>query len=102
MILGDAFLNTTFFIGGSYLAKYFSGDDSLEEKKRYERALERYKEDYAKYQENLEKNSITCKLFHDIEEAFKLYNIVHQEKIDINEPVFSDYYRPSKDHNLRR
>ena len=32
MMLGGAVLNTTTFIGGSYLAKYFS-DDSFAEKK---------------------------------------------------------------------
>ena len=34
IMLGGAVLNATTFIGGSYLAKYFSGDDSLAEKKR--------------------------------------------------------------------
>ena len=33
MMIGDAVLNATTFIGGSYLAKYVSGDDSLAEKK---------------------------------------------------------------------
>ena len=34
MILGGAVLYATTFIGGSYLARYFSGDDSLAEKKK--------------------------------------------------------------------
>ena len=36
MMLGGAVLNATTFIGGSYLAKYFSGVDSLAEKKRHD------------------------------------------------------------------
>ena len=55
MMLGGAVLNATTFIGGSYLAKYFSGDDSLAEKKRHDIALEKDQKDYAKYQENREK-----------------------------------------------
>ena len=54
-MLGGAVLNATTFIDGSYLAKYFSGDDSLAEKKRHDIALEKYQKDYAKYQENREK-----------------------------------------------
>ena len=54
IMLGGAVLNVTTFIGGSYLAKYFSGDDSLAEKKRHDIALEKY-QDYAKYQKNGEK-----------------------------------------------
>ena len=42
IMLGGAVLNATTFIGGSYLAKYFSGDDSLAEKKRHDIALEKY------------------------------------------------------------
>ena len=33
IMLGGAVLNASTFIGGSYLAKYLSGDDSLAEKK---------------------------------------------------------------------
>ena len=34
VMIGGAILNATTFIGGSYLAKYFSGDDASVEKKR--------------------------------------------------------------------
>ena len=54
MMLGGAILNATTFIGGSYLAKYFSGDDASIEKKRH-KALEKYQKDYAEYQENRQK-----------------------------------------------
>ena len=111
IMLGGAVLNATTFIGGSYLAQYFSGDDSLAEKKRHDKALEKYQKDYAKYQENREKvldwqeqnrenKEIAEKIFQDTDEAFRLYNLTHQEKIDENEPVFSDYYRPSKDQRF--
>ena len=55
MMLGGAILNASTFIGGSYLAKYFSGDDASREKKRHDKAMEKYQKDYAKYQENREK-----------------------------------------------
>ena len=42
IMLGGAVLNATTYIGGSYLAKYFSGDDSLAEKRRHDKALEKY------------------------------------------------------------
>ena len=40
IMLGGAVLNATTFIRGSYLVRYFSGDDSLAEKKRHDIALE--------------------------------------------------------------
>ena len=49
IMLGGAVLNATTFIGGSYLAKYFSGDDSLTEKKRHDKALEKYQKIEKKY-----------------------------------------------------
>ena len=42
IMLGGAVLNATTFIGGSYLAKYFSENDSSAEKKRHDIALEKY------------------------------------------------------------
>ena len=106
MMLGCAVLNATTFIGGSYLAKYFSGDDASIEKKRHDKALDQ--KDYAKYQENREKlldwqeqnrenNAIASQNFKDTDEASKLYNPTHPDKnLNLTEPVFSDYYRPSK------
>ena len=55
VMIGSAILNATTFIGGSYLAKYFSGDDASVEKKRHDKALEKSQKDYAMYQENREK-----------------------------------------------
>ena len=90
------------------IAKYFSGVDSLAEKKRPDIALEKYQKDYTKYQENREKlldcqeqnrenNAIASQKFEDTDEALKLYNRIHpDENLHLTEPVFSDYYRPSK------
>ena len=88
----------------NYFCWWFSssGDDSLAEKKRHDKALVKYQKDYAKYEENRKKildwqeqnreNKETAeKIFQDTDEAFKLYNRTHQDKIDKNEPVFSDY-----------
>ena len=103
IMLGGAILNATTFIGGSYLAKYFSGDDSLAEKKRHDKALEKYQKDYAKYQENRQKlldwqeqnrheNAIASQSLENTDEALKMYNKFHpDENLQINEPIFSDY-----------
>ena len=111
IMLGGAILNATTFIGGSYLAKYLTGDDSLVEKKRHDKALEKYQKDYAKYQENRQKlldwqeqnrheDAIASQSFENTDEALKLYNEFHpDENLQINEPVFS-HYRPSKEQRI--
>ena len=55
IMLGGAVLNASTFIGGSYLAKYLSGTKTDQERRRHDKALERYQRDYAKYQENRQK-----------------------------------------------
>ena len=58
MMVGGAVLNETTFVGGSYLAKYLSGNDAkdvLYEKQRHDKALEKYQKDYAAYQEKRQK-----------------------------------------------
>ena len=55
MMLGGAVLNATAFVGGSYLAKYLSGDKTDTERIRHDKALEKYQKDYATYQENRQK-----------------------------------------------
>ena len=111
-MLGGAVLNASTFIGGSYLAKYLSGDDSFVEKKRHDKALEKYQKDYAKYQENRQKlldwqeqnrheDAIASQSFENTDEALKLYNKFHpDENRQINEPVFSDYYWPSREQRI--
>ena len=50
MMAGGAILNATTFVGGSYLAKYLSGDDAkdaLFEKETHDKALSKYQKDYA-------------------------------------------------------
>ena len=111
-MLGGAVLNASTFIGGSYLAKYLSGTKTDQERRRHDKALERYQRDYAKYQENRQKlldwqeqnrheDAIASQNFENTDEALKLYNKFHpDENMQINEPVFSDYYRPSKEQKI--
>ena len=111
-MLGGAVLNASTFIGGSYLAKYLSGTKTDQERRRHDKALERYQRDYAKYQENRQKlldwqeqnrheDAISAQNFENTDEALKLYNKFHpDENMQINEPVFSDYYRPSKEQKI--
>ena len=47
MMFGGAILNATAFVGGSYLAKYLSGDKTDAERIRHDKALEKYQKDYA-------------------------------------------------------
>ena len=112
IMLGGAVLNASTFIGGSYLAKYLSGTKTDQERRRHDKALERYQRDYAKYQENRQKlldwqeqnrheDAISAQNFENTDEALKLYNKFHpDENMQINEPVFSDYYRPSKEQKI--
>ena len=112
IMLGGAVLNASTFIGGSYLAKYLSGTKTDQERRRHDKALERYQRDYAKYQENRQKlldwqeqnrheDAIASQNFENTDEALKLYNKFHpDENMQINEPVFSDYYRPSKEQKI--
>ena len=51
MMVGGAILNATTFVGGSYLAKYLSGDKTDAKRIRHDKALEKYQKDYAAYQE---------------------------------------------------
>ena len=112
IMLGGAVLNASTFIGGSYLAKYLSGTKTDQERRRHDKALEKYQRDYAKYQENRQKlldwqeqnrheDAIASQNFENTDEALKLYNKFHpDENMQINEPVFSDYYRPSKEQKI--
>ena len=114
VMLGGAIFNATIFIGGSYLAKCFSGDDASAEKKRHDKALEKYQKDYAKNQENREKlfdwqeqnrrnNAIASQNFEDPDEALKLFNRTHpDEDLNLTEPDFSDFCRPSKIRRLTK
>ena len=54
-MIGGAILNATSFIGGSYLAKYISGDETDKERERHDKALEKYQKDYQKYIVNKQK-----------------------------------------------
>ena len=54
IMIGGALINATAFVGGSYIAKYLSGDQNSaeEEKKRHDLAVEKYQAAYEKYHEN--------------------------------------------------
>ena len=104
MMLGGAVLNATAFVGGSYLAKYLSGDKTDTEKIRHDKALEKYQKDYAEYQENRQKlidwemkkkdeKYQATKNLSKTDEALELYAQMH-------EPKFADYYRPSKNQKM--
>ena len=46
-------------------------------------------------------DAIASQSFENTDEALKLYNKFHpDENLQINEPVFSDYYRPSKEQKI--
>ena len=100
MMFGGAVLNATAFVGGSYLAKYLSGDKTDTEKIRHDKALEKYQKDYAAFQENRQKlidwkvqqkdeKYQASKNISNTDEQFELYSG------SLDEPKFSDYYRPS-------
>ena len=104
MMFGGAILNATAFVGGSYLAKYLSGDKTDTEKIRHDKALEKYQKDYATFQENRQKlidwkvqqkdeKYQASKNISNTDEALKLYSQMH-------EPKFADYYRPSENQKM--
>ena len=110
-MIGGAIINATAFVGGSYLAKFISGDSesaSLEEKKRQNLAVEKYQKKLEKYEENRAKLNDWIQTndrmkdeakqnFANTDFALKLYNKVHQQKIEhLKEPQFSDFYQPSE------
>ena len=108
IMIGGALINATAFVGGSYLAKYLSGDKNSveEEKKRHDLAVEKYQAAYEKYQENRTKlldwiaandriKKEANQNFVDTDFALKLYNKAHSEELDMKEPHFSNFYKPS-------
>ena len=115
MMVGGAVLNATIFVGGPYLAKYLSENDSKEilyEKERQDKALEKYQKDYAAYEEKRKKfldwedenrssNAIASRNFANTDEALKYYNKMHEdEHLDSEPPQFGHYYKPSKGQKM--
>ena len=103
-MIGGAVLNATAFVGGSYLAKYLSGNKTETEKIRHDKAMEKYQKDYAEYQEKRQKlmdwkikkkdeKYQASKNISTTNEQFALYEQMH-------EPKFSDYYRPSNNQKM--
>ena len=111
-MIGGAIVNATTFVGGSYLAKYLSGNNSDAERKRHDLALEKYEKDYQVWQKSRQrvmdwysqrrdKEDIAAHDLANTDEALKLYNRVHeavdQPQITLgNEPQLNDYYKPSE------
>ena len=111
-MIGGAILNAAAFTGGSYLAKYLSGDSgktALEEKTLHDRALVAYQAAMAKYtsdrtklldwiQTNREIKEQAKQNFTNTDYAFKLYNQAHPDKPmpPPKEPRFAGFYQPSE------
>ena len=107
IMIGGAILNATTFVGGSYLAKYMSGDDLGAERKRHDLALEKYERDYQTWQKSRQRvmdwystrrdeQDIAARDLSNTDEALKLYDKVHSQEIVVgNEPNFGNYYKPS-------
>ena len=104
-MIGGAIINATAFVGGNYLAKYLSGDSAGQEKKRHDLAVEKW--EYQKYQEKRTKlldwiatnDRIKDEAKQNLENtdyALKLYNETHRDQMDLKEPQFSDFYKPSE------
>ena len=103
IMIGGAILNATTFVGGSYLAKYMSGDDLGAERKRHDLALEKYERDYQTWQKSRQrvmdwysqrrdKQDIAAQDLSNTDEALKLYNKVHSQDMAVgNEPNFDNY-----------
>ena len=109
IVIGGAVLSATLFIGGNYLACYLSGDDKAQaekERERHDHALEKYnevvewsREGQEKLQDFIAENDLlkhqTSQNLVNVDNALKLYNQTHNEKIAWKEPQMSDYYSPS-------
>ena len=102
-----AILNATAFVGGSYIAKTLSGSNKSDtERIRHDKAMEKYQENMAEYQEKRQKlidwkvqqlnnEHQASQNFSKTDEALELYSQMH-------EPKFSDYYRPSDNQKMGR
>ena len=90
-MIGGAILNaTTFVIGGSYLARYLSGDKTDAERIIHDKAIEKYQKDYAEFQKKRQKlidsyspqhaaeQQASQKLI-NTDEALKLYSQTHPD-----------------------
>ena len=88
MMVGGAILNATTFVGGSYLARYLSGSSHDAERKRHDKALEKYQRDYEAYHEKRNKlldwyaekmkmKRQAAEDFVNTDEALKLYAQTH-------------------------
>ena len=85
-----AVLNAAAFTGGSYLARYLSGNDQDEERKRHDLAIEKYEKEYNEWKKSMaraeqwkeeqeENKKQAARKFKSTDEAFRCYAHTHQD-----------------------
>jgi len=105
MMIAGAVLNATAFTGSMYLAKSLDKKHIDGEKKRHDKALERYQQDMGEWEkkrrqyqdwlaERYENKKLADDNLHDTDYAFTLYSKTHPDFG--KQPQFSNYYKPSK------
>ena len=64
--------------------------------------MEKYQKDYSKYVDaNRHNDAIASQNLSNTDEALKLYNRTHpNDNLEVNEPIFPDYYRPSNNQKI--
>ena len=86
-----AVLNAAAFTGGSYLARYISGKDQDQQRKRDDLAMEQYEQDYNKWkasmarakqwkEEHEENKEQAARKFKSTDEAFRYYPQTHPDE----------------------
>ena len=84
-------LNAAAFTGGSYLARYLSGNDQDEERKRHDLAIEKYEKDYNEWKKRMaraeqwkeeqeENKEQAARKFKSTDEAFRYYAQTHPDE----------------------
>ena len=105
--IAGALLNSTAFIGGSYLMRTLTSDKKHtdNEKRRHDLALEAYQLDMGKYEKSRQeyqdwlnteylKRKQASNQLTNTDQAFVLYSRTHKD-INLKEPELGDYYKPS-------
>ena len=91
-----AVLNAAAFTGGSYLARYISGNDQDEERKRHDLAIEKYEKDYNEWKKSMARaEQWKEEQEQNKEQAARKFKSTDDE--NLTEPQFSNYYKPSKE-----
>ena len=110
-MIGGTIINATAFVGGSYLAKYLSGHQKCW---RGEEAWSRCGEtssglwkvsrtkllDWIAANDRLKDEA--KQNFTDTDYALKLHSKVHNQELDLRQPLFSDFYKLHLRSRLRK